>query len=115
MTETRTDGTQKRSFTEYFERLWGQALLAVSQAEDEAKSAVQRLAEAAGAGQDEIARQVREFSERLVRQRKDLEHTLEDGVRKTLSRLRVPRREELQEIQARLDKVSARLDALARR
>jgi poly(hydroxyalkanoate) granule-associated protein len=98
-----------------FERLWGQALVAVTQAEEEATKAVQRIAEAAGSGQDEVKRQVRELSDRLVRQRKDLEHSVEEGVRRTLARLRVPRREEVQDIQARLDRVAARIDALARR
>jgi hypothetical protein len=98
-----------------FERLWGQALVAVTQAEEEATKAVQRIAEAAGSGQDEVKRQVRELSERLVRQRKDLEHSVEEGVRRTLARLRVPRREEVQDIQSRLDRVAARIDALARR
>jgi len=98
----------------YFEQAWSQALVAVSRAED-ASRAVQRVAEAAGWGQEEIKRQARELSERLVKQRRDLEHTLDEGVRRTLARLRVPRREEIQEIHARLDRVAARIDALGRK
>src|SRR5579863_5668468 len=105
----------ERSITEYFERVWGQALVAVSQAEEEAGKAVQKLAGVAGWGQEEIKRQARELGERLVRQRKDLEHSVDEGVRRTLSALRVPRREEIQDIQARLERVAARIDALARR
>jgi len=99
----------------YFEQAWSQALVAVSRAEDEASRAVQRVAEAAGWGQEEVKRQARELSERLVKQRRDLEHTLDEGVRRTLARLRVPRREEIQEIHARLDRVAARIDALGRK
>jgi predicted LPLAT superfamily acyltransferase len=40
---------------------------------------------------------------------------MEDGVRKAVSRLKVPRREQIQALQARLDKVAARLDRLAQR
>jgi polyhydroxyalkanoate synthesis regulator phasin len=115
MSDPKTESRERKCFAEGFERLWGQALVAVDQAEEEAGKAVQRIADAAGAGQEEIRRHVRELSERLVRQRKDLEHALDDGVRHTLSRLRVPRREELQDIQTRLDRVAARIDALARR
>ncbi len=112
MVESKPD---KKGFSEAFERLWGQALLAVNQAEEETQKAVQRIADAAGAGQDEIRRHARELTERLVKQRKELEHALEEGVRKTLVRLRVPRREELQDVQTRLDRVAARIDALSRR
>lgn len=99
----------------YFERLWGQAVLAVSHAEEEAGRAAQRIAEAAGQSQDEIRRQARELTERLSKHRKALETGLEEGVRKALARLQVPRKEQIQEIHARLDKVAARLDALGRR
>jgi hypothetical protein len=104
-----------RPVVEYFQRLWGQALVAVSQAEDEAGKAAQKFAEVTGWGQEEIKRQARELSERLVRQRRDLEHSVEEGVRRTLLTLRVPRREEIHDIQARLERVAARIEALARR
>jgi hypothetical protein len=115
MPETKPDSRERKPLGEYFEQVWGQALVAVSKAEEEASRAAQRVAEAAGWGQEELKRQGRELSERLIRQRRDLEHTLEEGVRRTLSRLRVPRREEIQDIQGRLDRVAARIDALGRR
>ena len=64
---------EKRPLAETFERLWGQALLAVSTAEEEAGRVVQRVTGAAGWSQDEVRRQARELTERLVTQRRDLE------------------------------------------
>ena len=63
---------------EAFERVWSQALLAVSTAEEEVTRTVQRVAAAAGWSQDEVKRQAREFTERLTGHRKDLEHNVEE-------------------------------------
>ena len=46
-----------------FDRVWGQALLAVSTAEDEASKVLGRVAKVAGWSQDEAERHVREFAE----------------------------------------------------
>ena len=100
---------------ETFERIWGQALVAVSAAEEEAARALQRAASVAGWSQDEVVRQVREFTERLASQRRDLERNVEDGVRRALSVLKLPRREQLQEVETRLARLSERLDALEQR
>lgn len=43
-----------------------------------------------------------------------LERKLEEAVRKALGKLKVPRREELQQLNARLDAIAARLEALGR-
>jgi polyhydroxyalkanoate synthesis regulator phasin len=106
---------EKHPVTETFERLWSQALVTVSTAEEEVARTVQRVAATAGASQDEVKRHAREFAERLAGQRKDLEHTMEEGVRRALSHLKLPRREELQEFEARLERLSARIDALGQR
>ena len=103
---------EKHPVAETFERLWSQALLAVSTAEEEANRTVQRVAAAAGWSQDEVKRHAREFTERLVGQRKDLEHNVEEGVRQALARLKLPRREELQEFGARLERLAERIEAL---
>src|SRR5438309_1362460 len=66
---------------EYIERVWSQALVAVSQAEEEASKAAHRFAEATGWGQEEVRRQARELAEKLSRQRRELERRLEDGKR----------------------------------
>lgn len=103
---------EKRSFGEHFERLWGQALLAVSNAEDEALKVVQRLAESAGWSPEEMRLRARELGERLKTQRKDLERTVDEAVRGTLVRLKVPRREQLQDVSARLDRLAERIDRI---
>jgi len=108
------EGSKERwGLAETFERVWGQALLAVSTAEDEATKAVHRVAEVAGWNQEEAKRYVRELTERLVIQRREMEKSVEDGVKRTLARLKVPRREELQAVQERLDRVAQRIESLS--
>ncbi len=103
---------EKRAIPEVFEKVWSQALLAVSTAEDEATKVVNRLGEFAGWSQEEVKRQVRELSDRLTSQRKDLERNVEDGVKRAVARLRLPRREELQAFEDRLNRLSQRVEAL---
>ncbi|MHB8876085.1 MAG: phasin family protein [Myxococcaceae bacterium] len=105
---------EKRRPLEVFEKIWSQALVAVSTAEDEAAKVSARMAEVAGWSQDEVKRQVRELTERLQAQRRTLETNVEEGVKGALSKLRVPRREELASIGARLEAISRRIEALER-
>ena len=58
---------------EVLERMWAQALTAVSSVEDEAARVVQRAQTVAGWSQDEVRRQMNELTERLAAQRKELE------------------------------------------
>ncbi|MFZ5469271.1 MAG: phasin family protein [Myxococcota bacterium] len=110
----KNDGTkERRQATDLFERVWSQALTAVSTAEDEASKVVARLGEVAGWSQEEAKRHVRELSERLAAQRKDLERNLEEGVKRALQALRLPRREEVSQLNARLDQLARRIDALS--
>ncbi len=106
---------EKHPVAETFERVWSQALLAVSTAEEEAGRTVQRLAATAGWSQEEMKRYARELTERLTGHRKDLERNVEDGVRRALSHLKLPRREEMQEVEARLGRIAERIDALGQR
>ncbi len=103
---------EKKSLGEYFEKVWGQALLAVSAAEDEATRATQRVAQAYGWGQDEVRRQTRLFTERLAQQRRELEKNLEDSVQRAMSKVKAPRRESLQEFSTRLERIEKRIAAL---
>jgi polyhydroxyalkanoate synthesis regulator phasin len=105
---------EKHAVSEAFERVWSQALLAVSTAEEEVNRTLQKVATTAGWSQEEVKRHAREFTERLVGHRKDLEHSVEVAVRGALSRLKVPRREDLQDFEARLDRLSERIEALGR-
>jgi|SRR5450755_2492900 polyhydroxyalkanoate synthesis regulator phasin len=109
------EAKEKRPLSDVVERMWAQALVAVSSVEEEAAQLVQRLQAAAGWSQDEVRRQVTEVSERLASQRNALEKNIEEGVRRAVSRLKVPRREQIQALQARLDRLSARLDKLVPR
>jgi polyhydroxyalkanoate synthesis regulator phasin len=106
---------EKRSFTEHLERVWGQALLTVSAAEGEAHKVVQRIAEMAGSGQEEIRKQTRELAERISTQGRDVERQVEERVRKALTNLRVPRRDDVQAVRARIEKLSERIQNLASR
>jgi len=94
--------------------MWAQALTAMSSVEDEAARVVQRAQTVAGWSQDEVRRQMGELAERLAAQRKELEHGLEERVRGALQRLRVPKREEVQALTARVDRVAERLERLER-
>ncbi len=107
-------GRAKRGVGELFERAWGHALLAVSTAEEESARMVARFAEVAGWGQEEVKRQVRDFTEQLTSQRRGIEREMEEGAKRALLALRVPRREELEQIGARLDRIAHRLDALSK-
>ena len=109
------ENPSKHPLAETFERVWGQALVAVSTAEDEASRLAQRAAELAGWSQDEVLRQKRMLTERLAGHRKDLEHNVEEGVRRALSHFKVPRRDELQDIEARLARLAQRIDAMGQR
>jgi predicted component of type VI protein secretion system len=106
---------QKHPLAETFERVWSQALLAVSTAEEEAARCVQRVAGLAGWSPEEMLRQAKLLTERLTGHRKDLESNVEEGVRRTLLHLKVPRREQIQDIEARLARLAERIDALGQR
>ena len=105
---------EKRPVLEALERMWAQALTAVSSVEDEAARVVQRAQTVAGWSQDEVRRQMGDLAERLAAQRRELEQGLEERVRGALQRLRVPRREEVQALMARVDRVAERVEKLER-
>jgi len=104
---------EKRSVPEQFKDAWGQALSAVTSAEDEAQRALARISELAGWGPDEARRHVREFSERLTAQRRELERSLEAGVNRALGRVKLPRRDDVVGLQQRVARLAARVDALS--
>ena len=89
----------RRPVVEALERMWAQAVTAMSSVEDEAARVVQRAQTVAGWSQDEVRRQVSELAER---------------VRGALQRLRVPKREEVQALTDRVQRVAERLEKLER-
>lgn len=92
---------------EFFHHIWSQALTTVAGAEDEAQKLLGRLQ---GVGQEES----RKLSERLTSQRKELEKRMEDVVKTSVSRLKVPRRDEVAQLNARLDALTKRLEGLSK-
>ena len=104
----------RRPVVEALERMWAQAVTAMSSVEDEAARVVQKAQTVAGWSQDEVRRQMNDLTERLAAQRRELEQGLEERVRGALQRLRVPKREEVQALTARVERVAERLEKLER-
>ncbi len=104
----------RRTVSEFFHQVWGQALVTVSGAEDEAAKLLARVQEVAGWSQDEGRRQLREFTDRLIHQRRDFERRVEDTIRVAVSRLKVPRREEIAQLNSRLDTLTRRVEGLSK-
>ncbi|MFO0597745.1 MAG: phasin family protein [Myxococcaceae bacterium] len=92
---------------EFFQQIWSQALTAVHGAEGEVQKLLTRVQ---GLSQDEMKR----LSERLTSQRRDLEKRVDDSVKTSLTRLRVPRRDEVAQLAARVDALARRVEALTK-
>jgi polyhydroxyalkanoate synthesis regulator phasin len=99
---------------EIFKDAWSHALAGVNAAEQEAEKVFARIADVAGFSPDDVRRHAREFGERLTVQRRELERTIDDAVRRATSRFRVPTREDLEALEKRLDAIAARVEALAK-
>ncbi len=105
-----TTETPKRPVADFFEKVWGQALVTVSAAEDEVQKLVSRVTE--GWHPDEVKKQVQQLTESLAAQRREAEKSMDEAVKRTLAKLKLPRRDELAQLNARLDQLSKRLEAL---
>jgi polyhydroxyalkanoate synthesis regulator phasin len=92
---------------EFFQQIWSQALTTVAGAEEEAQKLLSRIQ---GVSQEEA----RKLSERLAGQRKDLEKRVDEVVKTSVSRLKVPRRDEVAQLNARLDALTRRIEALTK-
>ncbi|WP_242345140.1 phasin family protein [Anaeromyxobacter terrae] len=98
---------------EIFKDAWSHALAGVNAAEQEAEKVLARIADAAGFSPEDVRRHAREFGERLTSQRREIEKTLDDAVRRATSRFRAPAREDLDALEKRLAAIAARVEALA--
>ena len=98
---------------ETFRDAWSSALAGVNAAEAEAEKVLGKLADAAGFSPEDVKRHAREFGERLSTQRKDLEKAIDDAVRRTANRFRIPTQADIEALTKRVDEVSARLEALS--
>jgi polyhydroxyalkanoate synthesis regulator phasin len=103
------------SLADYFRLAWSLALIKVSAAEDEALRVASRVGDLAGWGPEEVRRLAKVFTERLAAQRKEFERSLDEGIDRAVARLKVPRREEIDALWARLARVAERIEALAAR
>ena len=106
--------SDRKTIAEFFSQVWSQALVTVSGAEDEAAKLLAKVQGMAGWSQDEVKRQVRDYADRLTSQRRDMERKVEEAVRVSLLRIRVPRKEEIQQLNSRLDTLTKRIDHVSR-
>ena len=104
----------RRTVSEFFHQVWGHALVTVSGAEDEVSKLLSRVQEVAGWNQDEGRRQLRDFTDRLIHQRREFERRVEETIRVAVSRLKVPRREEIAQLNSRLDTLTRRVEGLSK-
>jgi len=98
---------------ESFKEAWSTALAGMNAAEAEAEKVLGKLADAAGLSPEDVKRHAREFGERLVTQRRDLEKAIDEAVRRTANRFRIPSQADIDALAKRVDDVSARIEALA--
>ncbi len=104
----------KKSVAEAFQQLWSQALQTVTGAEEETAKLFAKLQGLAGLSGEEGKKMVRDLSEKLAGQKKDVEKRLEETVHQALKSMRVPRKEEIAQLSARLDAVTRRVEALSK-
>jgi poly(hydroxyalkanoate) granule-associated protein len=109
------EGGERRSSQDLFKDLWSQALVTMGTAEEEVRKLFERLSEVIEIKPEDVQRYGKELSERLRVQRKDLEKSVEEGIRKALGRLKVPSREEVDSLRSKLDDLSARMEHLGNR
>lgn len=92
---------------EFFQQVWSQALATVTGAEEEAQKLLGRL-------QSTSQEETRKLSQTLAEQRKELERRLEEVVKNSVGRLKVPRRDEVSQLNARLEALTRRVEALTK-
>lgn len=97
---------------ETFKEAWSQALVGLNAAEQEAERVMGKIADAAGFTPDDVRRHAREFAERLQSQRREIEKTIDDAVRRAAIRFKLPSREELDQLRQRVDAIAARVEAV---
>jgi polyhydroxyalkanoate synthesis regulator phasin len=99
---------------EIFKDAWSHALAGVNAAEQEAEKVFTRLADAAGFSPDDVRRHARDFGERLTTQRREIEKSIDDAVRRAANRFRLPTKEDVESLQKRLDSIAQRVESLSK-
>jgi polyhydroxyalkanoate synthesis regulator phasin len=97
---------------EMFKEAWSQALVGLNTAEQEAEKIFTRLADTAGFSADDVKKHARDFGQKLKDQRQELEKGLDEAVKKAMGRFRLPSREDVDALRARVDAVAARVEKL---
>lgn len=97
-----------------FKEAWSNALAGVNAAEQEAEKVLARIADAAGFSPEDVRRQAREFGERLASQRREVERAVDEAVRRAANRFKIPSREDIENLERRLDTVAQRLEQLSK-
>jgi polyhydroxyalkanoate synthesis regulator phasin len=97
-----------------FREAWSSALAGVNAAEQEAEKVLGKVADAAGFSPEDVRRHAREFGERLSSQRHEVEKAIDDAVRRTANRFRIPTQADIDALQKRVDEVARRIEALAK-
>ena len=110
--EQKQPDERDRGFVEYVRDAWSQSLVAVNAAEDEVQKIVGKLGGFVEFGPDEGRRLAADLSEKLRRERDELEHAFEAAVRKAVAPFRLPTRDQIAQIDGRLDQLEERLDKL---
>ncbi len=98
---------------ELFKEAWSQALVGLNAAEAEAEKVLTRLVGAAGFTSEDVKRHAREFGERLTTQRREVERSIDEAVKRAAARFKVPTREEVESLKKRLDQIAERVERLA--
>src|SRR5512141_1068818 len=98
---------------ETFKQAWSQALVGLNAAEQEAEKVIGKIADAAGFTPEDVRRHAREFAERLQVQRKEIEKTIDEAVKRATSRFKLPSRDELEGLRQRVDAIAARVEAMS--
>ncbi len=92
--------------------VWEQALGAASNVEGDLKRAFTKIHLLAGWSQDEGLQQLRAMTERMVRQRQDIERRLEELTKRSLEMLSIPRRDATRQAATLLEALEKRVEAL---
>ena len=107
------DNERRSTLAEFFKETWSQALVAVSATEEEAQRVLAKVTGWIEMGPEEARRLGLDLADRLRQERNELEESIELAVRRALAPFRLPSREDLHNLNARLANLESRIEALA--
>jgi polyhydroxyalkanoate synthesis regulator phasin len=111
-TATQAANEHEQGLASYVREAWSQALVAVNDAGDEVQKIVHRMTGWVELGPEEARRLSVELAEKLRRERAELEATVEAAVAKAAGPFRLPSRDDVAALDARLKSLEGRVDAL---